>query len=818
MRLDLHSIPFHARLLWARVVGAAEAVWPHLWPAVPALFVFCAIGLVGGWQASPLWLHILALVALAGLLGWSAKRIIKAFHWPTRQAALVRLEQASALDHQPLRKRQTGAASAPVHGDETAQALWNAHLERMNAAAAKVKAPKPRLSWVNQDRFAMTSVAILFLALGVLSAGGRAPGLLALSFLPDLGGAPSTAVVTVMAAPPSYIDAPPLLLSAFDPQDPTAKDMPLPAGTTLEITVDGGWRTPVLEMGGETYPLEEAGERSYALTLSAAPSEALRIRQGGRLQFEWLSPIVLDQPPAIAFSDVPERTNNHALKMTYEIFDDYGIEGAALVLIPEDAREEQEVYDIEPPNVDPGALETRRLFKDLTPSKWAGRVVILTLEAQDGLGQTGQSGPLELILPERPFEHPVARELIQQRKRLFFEAGSRQGVANSIDEISAMPDGIDHSLWAFSMLRSAYYRLSANDQPEVAEGVTAQLWAIATFLEDGGVSAQREALRTSLEEMMSALENADAEAFDALAQELESKIADLMAKQMQQMQGQSPTPQMDGGEMRMVDSNTLERMMQQMRDLAAAGDMAGAMQMLEAIQSLMENLNASPGPSAESLAQAQAAQEALDQLEELIAEQRSLMNQTVREALENPQSAGQDGDSPSSGDSGQDGQQQGGQQGSGQYGALSQSQSGLQQRGRGIGEALEEAGVVTPDGLTSAGENMGSAAARLSQERGLPALREQADALRNLAEAQGNMEQQVNQMMQQIRQQSAGRDPFGRPNGSNKPADGQVKIPTEAEAKQARDIRDEIQRRLGEPSRTPLERSYLRRLLERFSR
>lgn len=820
MRPALPSLAFKVRLLAARAAGAAEGVWRHLWPGVPVVLAFCAIGLLGGWRAAPLWLHLIALLSILGVIGWTGWRVYKAFRWPSHDDGLVRLEKESALAHQPLRKPQSG----PAHGDDVAQALWRAHLDRLDAANAKVRTPKPVLSWLALDRFAMTSAALILLAFGLMHAGGRAPSLLAGSFLPDLGGAPSSAIVTVAATPPAYVGSPPLLLSAFDPAQMDGQAMPLPAGTRLDITVEGGWRTPQLEMAGNTYPLEKVGDRQYAIDTKALPSDSLRIRQGSRVQFEWLSPIVDDQPPAIAFSDLPARTNNHALQITYEVFDDYGVEAAKLTLTPQNAPEEVETYEVPTPNIEPGTLENRTFFKDLSASKWAGRPVIFMLEAQDGLKQIGQSGPLDLLLPERVFEHPVAKEIVQQRKRLFFEAGSRLGVSNAVSDLSRQPEAFRGDLWVFSMMRSAHYRLARNTSKKTLNEVTQQLWAIATYIEDGGVSAEREALRKSLEEMMSALENADTSAFDALMQDLQSKIADLMSKQMQQMQGQSPSPQMDGGEMRMIDSSTLERMMQQMRDLAAAGDMAGAMEMLQAIQSLMENLNSGGGPSPESLAQAQAAQDALDEMNALIGDQRDLMNQTVREALDASQQGMQEGQDD--GDDGQGGGEESGQEGppagsggsqpGGQYGPLTRSQSGLQGRGQGIGRRLGEAGLPSPEGLGSALQNMGDAAQRLSQQRGLPALRAQADALRNLGEAQSAMESQLNELMQQIRQQSAGRDPFGRADGNTPMSKGRVKIPTEAEAKRARAIRDELQRRLGDPSRPVIERSYLRRLLERF--
>jgi hypothetical protein len=72
------------------------------------------------------------------------------------------------------------------------------------------------------------------------------------------------------------------------------------------------------------------------------------------------------------------------------------------------------------------------------------------------------------------------------------------------------------------------------------------------------------------------------------------------------------------------------------------------------------------------------------------------------------------------------------------------------------------------------------------------------------------------QMLQGLRQ--GNRDPFGRQldEGSSGQANGSVKIPQESELARAREILDELRRRLGDLWRPEMEMEYLRRLLRRF--
>ena len=62
-----------------------------------------------------------------------------------------------------------------------------------------------------------------------------------------------------------------------------------------------------------------------------------------------------------------------------------------------------------------------------------------------------------------------------------------------------------------------------------------------------------------------------------------------------------------------------------------------------------------------------------------------------------------------------------------------------------------------------------------------------------------------------------GRDPLGRPDRSNRPDLGlSVKVPDEIDIQRAREVLDELRRRLGDPSRPAIELDYLERLIKPF--
>ena len=65
-----------------------------------------------------------------------------------------------------------------------------------------------------------------------------------------------------------------------------------------------------------------------------------------------------------------------------------------------------------------------RATQDLTAHPWAGLKVRMTLVARDQAGQAGMSAPYEFILPERKFTKPLAKAVVEQRKKLVREPDS----------------------------------------------------------------------------------------------------------------------------------------------------------------------------------------------------------------------------------------------------------------------------------------------------------------------------------------------------------------------------------------------------------
>ena len=129
-------------------------------------------------------------------------------------------------------------------------------------------------------------------------------------------------------------------------------------------------------------------------------------------------------------------------------------------------------------------------------------------------------------------------------------------------------------------------------------------------------------------------------------------------------------------------------------------------------------------------------------------------------------------------------------------------------------------GIEPGKDFGDAGKSMGNAAEALGRNEGAEANDNQGSALDALRRAGRDMMQKMQQAMGQDGQQgqgangSRGRDPLGRQQGMGADDGNGTKIPGEIDIQRAREILDEIRRKLGNALTPQMEKEYLQRLLQ----
>ncbi len=818
-------------LLW-------ESIWPIGVSLLSALGIFLTLSWAGLWIAIPPYARIVGVALFALLLLIALVPAIR-IRIPGLRDAVARLDRANSGAHRPATALTDKLATKTE--DPMAAALWRAHLQRTAEAAKNLRAGLPQPKLALRDPFALRALILLGVVATFFIAGSDRHRRLIAAF--DWTGAltPHLYRVDAWITPPAYTGRAPVLLAGIRHDEPAPGEVAqvsVPAGSmlivrgtnlsALDLTIEGNLKEEPNAAPDAAKTGNQTGiERHFKI------SEDARLTVKGLPvgEAKWSFRAIPDRAPVIELSKNPEVSGRNALTLSYRMEDDYGIVKAEAqferippavkpALLPRPL--------VEAPNFALSLPQARtkngagQTAKDLTEHPWAGASVRLTLSARDEAGNEGRSEPRETRIPQRSFQKPLARVLIEQRRELAFDANVRGRVQHALDALMIAPERFTPEPSIYLGLRTASTRLKIARTDDDLRGVIDYLWEIAVLIEDGTLSDVERELRAAENALRQALErDASPEEIKKLMDQLRAALDRYLQAfaEQQRRDNNNPDLQRPDPNTRVVRPQDLKNMLDQIERMARNGDRQSAQKLLDQLQSLMENLQKGrrqAGPPQQNQ------DNPLDELGRMIQQQQRLRDRTFQEGQQNRRQ-----------------QQQQGQQKNGrnQMGQLQQGQGDLRQQLEKMIEQLRRQQQKQNGEGEGPGKDAADALGRAEQ-----AMRDAEDALGNgdadgAAESQGRALSQLRrgaQAMADAMQQggpgdgpgepggpeaeSAERtDPLGRPVRNREFGDDYtVKVPDEIDTQRARRVLEELRRRLSDPTRPRLELDYLDRLLQDY--
>lgn len=782
------------------------------------------------------WLHLVILIGFALALAYAIGWLLPGLRRPSRGEAIRRLERVNELEHRPLTRLEDSLATGNT--DREAAALWELYRRRTLSQLGRLRIGAPHPNVVAKDPFALRAILGLLLIVALVVGWKDAPERIERSLTPSLSGFSfgDDVTVTLSITPPAYTNVAPLFLEHRPSNDPAATAaagappaaISIPAGSLVLAQLQGLSDAPNLQLGDNSVAFEPLEPGTFQGKGEIKGGSRLAVTVDDTEVAGWPVTIVPDNAPAIDFGSPPGASERFALRLVYKASDDYGIQSVGATIRRADGQTgpggiSRIDLRLPLPGVDPKKAQ-QGSFHDLTPHAWAGLPVEIQLTATDAIGQTGRSAWVKVTLPERLFNHPVARAVAEQRKRLMTEPQSALNVARKLYSIGAQPQLYNDDLVAVLAFEVATGRLAMAMQGDARESERANrigsvvdlLWDLALRIEEGDFAMAEKQLRALQEALQKALAgNASDEEIQKLMDELQQamdRYVDALKEKMdREPRGPRSRPQMNSNLMEMRRED-LQKMLERARDLAKSGARDAARDLLAQMQQLLENLqtqqmNAEMDPN---LAEAM---QMLDDMEQLIDKQQELLDQTFRDAQQQQQQ-----------DQQQQGQQQGQQQQPGGGGPQQQAarQEALRQ---GLGEMMRRYGDLMgeiPQSLGRAEGEMRESSGALGEGRPQDAVPPQSRALSDMQQALQDM---TNQMAEALQAQQGrtgadrlGRneDPLGRDEEGMGSPFGDVQIPDQPDMQRAQEILEELRRRASERSRPRLERDYIERLLKQF--
>ncbi len=647
-----------AKISLSRWALGLERIWPRLWLPIGVIALFFVVSLAGAWPLLPDGWHIAALTgfglaALASL--WPLIRV----RWPSRAEGLARLEAQSGLPHRPASSYED--TLSPATGTPAALSLWAAHRRRLSRLidSMRPKAPRPRTE--PSDPFALRALLLLALS-GLLAVAGDAYAdrlASAFRFGPAIAIVPTR--LDAWVTPPSYTGKQPFLIA--DGSQPLASDeqasrrFEVPEGSQLLIRAAGPAHGDfaiarlVGQAPAETVatqakadPAAQVAEFKFVLDRTMT----VRVADTGLVRQSWMFAVTPDRPPNIVLNEAPKSGARGALLLDYRVTDDYGVASAeAAFELAEPAKSKplkladgSEIGPMGEPPVSPLKLPKAASVKDikgktsldLAAHPWAGLKVKMTLRAKDRANHLGTAEPDAFILPERAFQNPLARAIVEQRRTLSFSPGSYLDVRFALDALAIAPDKFPIDPAAYLMLRSAYRQLKQEPSKELFKTVAEQLWQLALRIESGNLSDAERALKEAEDRLAKAL---DEGASDAEIQKLMAELRQAMSKFLRELaeQGQRQPQQQSQQNGQSLNERDLQQMLKQMEELAKSGNKDAAQQMLSQLRDLLDRLQAGKmaGKGQGQDGKNGQMRQLMDKFGNLIGKQKKLLDETFKQ-------------------------------------------------------------------------------------------------------------------------------------------------------------------------------------------
>ncbi|MDX2028421.1 MAG: DUF4175 family protein [Alphaproteobacteria bacterium] len=402
--------------------------------------------------------------------------------------------------------------------------------------------------------------------------------------------------------PPEYTGLPPMIIAtpAGIRQDGAIIDVPEGSVVTSHLAERKSGNMD-LAINGQTQPFLPDKHNGFGATETIQTGDMIALRQGGKDIHAWRIRVVPDQPPAVAFTAAPSITTRQAVRLAYEASDDYGVTSVIARISPRDSKPLAGHEPVDIPLASSNARELKRIsFEDLTAHRWAGQPVRLQLVATDAKGHTTESDSIEFTLPERIFFHPVARALVEERKKLMANPGDeilRNEAANIMAGIAHQPLIYRGDPIVLMSLRSGAVRLVLDHDRATAAPVNDLIWQAAVRIEDGMSGIAENNLRTAQRELADALDRqaSDDEVhalIDRLHQALMKYLSELSKPTASRPAPLNNTNQASRQQINKLVPQDLGRMLQQIRDLSSSGAADEAREEFLKLQQRLENLRA----------------------------------------------------------------------------------------------------------------------------------------------------------------------------------------------------------------------------------
>ncbi|MEL6089419.1 TIGR02302 family protein [Bartonella schoenbuchensis] len=794
------------KLLFARLLAWCflffERVWPRLLPFFLALSLLCSLSWFGVFNLLSYWWHLFFLwLVLFAILG--SLFLLSGFRFPTARDVDCYIEQTSGFKNQPLSVQKDRLCVEDNDGSSVV--IWREHQRRM---AEQLHHVQIGFAYPNSAAYDPIALRALFILLCVCafsfsfgSSGGRLSDAFDLRPVID----ESSIRIDAWVTPPAYTGIAPIYLT----QGETTK-LTVPEGSDVVVRVVNGAGVKVKavsEDGGHKILLSEKSEQTALndpmTRFETRLDRSMHLSMSSRhRQQQWHLHMIKDKGPTIHWLAKPERILAGSLELRYEMDDDYGVTKAFVAIEPllDQNKNASPLYKA--PEIKlllaRGGKGKMRTVQDISGHPWAGSEVKITLVAEDGAGQQGRSKTFIMMLPQRIFANPIARAVDEQRRLLALDAHAQERVLDMLSALLVRPEDGLQNVTHFLALQSAWIRLSAAKTDDQLRDVVHYLWQIALGIEGDQFESAQQRLKQAQAALRDALRHGTS------SEEIERLMANLRQAVNDYISALPEKKSKDGNERKTtLSEDSLSQKLDSIEEMAKLGSSSAAEQLLAEIEQTLDHLQNRKSNRAKEENDHQETQmkKKLDQLGDLMRRQQEILNDTHH--LEKKQRYDEK-DVTSNGEK--------------QSKALEDRLIKLQSELSELEKRLSAQGLKQNDALKEAEKKINLAKTALDHGDYETSMQNQSEALESLRQGAQSVLQEMREILKKEgnnhNDAHGPQDPLGRPLSSQTGQDQEsLGGAQKNDQMRARQILEEIRKRLNNGRIPEAEKSYLERLL-----
>ena len=568
-----------------------ERAWPAAWPVLGVLGIAACVALLDIPRSLPGWAHAVLLAGFAIALAANLLPATRRVTIPDAATADRRMERDSGLSHRPL------AVLTDSPAQQGGAILWRAHVTRAMAQVGRLRVGRPRPGMSRHDPRALRLGLLVALLACLGIAGEQAPGRIARAFQPVFTAqtVPPATQLQAWITPPAYTGLAPVFLR------PETAAVAVPHDSRLVVNLTGGTGEPALTLGAKPLPFKPLDASSFQADEALTETGKLVVSRQGRELAAWDISVVPNIAPDIRFPEPPNGTRARIpqTRIPWQASHPYGVISLAVELTLRDRPEAPPLLvPIQLPGGSTKSAKGVRLH-DLTAHPWAGTMVEAKLVGKDATGLAGTSETIGFELPERRFQHPVARALLEVRKRLTLRPAERGPALLDLDRMATLEEVWKNDPGGFLNLGSIITQLRQDRAPTAVDEAQARMWQLALHLEEGAPERTARALeqaRQAARDLLEAERNGeqiDRAELDRRLREVQEALQRHMEALAEQARRDPARQNFDPERRNRLDAEEMKRLAEQMRDAAQKEKMDEARDKMAELERALEDMKKS---------------------------------------------------------------------------------------------------------------------------------------------------------------------------------------------------------------------------------